>query len=211
MDNASIQSIIYSVLQKKSIVDYLERKGHQPVKTLTGGKLLYLCPFPDHDESKPSFTVYTQSEYENFYCFGCQRSHSIIQLVAGLESLSFKEALTRLSDGMDINYLEGVDLEVERINKEFQRSSISLQTSEELMSISTMCRMYLNSVGRDKTETKIVDKLFAVVDKSVQEADFSDISETATSLPMLLMKRREKYEKIKIERMRKEHAKQSSK
>ena len=49
----------------------MEKKGHFPVKNLTGGRLSYLCPLPWHAESKPSFVVWTNSEYENFYCFGC--------------------------------------------------------------------------------------------------------------------------------------------
>jgi len=207
MDNQSIQSIIYSVIKKKSVVDYLERKGFQPVKTLAGGKLLYLCPFPDHDESKPSFVVYTQAEYENFHCYGCQRHHNIIHLVAGLEGIPFKEALSRLSDGMDINYLEGVDLEMERIDKEFH-SSASLQMSEEMMSIGNMGRMYLQSVKNDPSETEVIDKLFANVDKDVRESNFDGINETAKMLPAILQKRREKYEKGKIEKMRQEHARQ---
>lgn len=202
MKDQSVQSIIYSVLKKKSLIDYLEKRGHYPVKTLSGGKSLYLCPFPDHSETKPSFVVYTQSEYENFHCYGCQRHHNIIHLVSELEGIPFKEALSRLSDGMDVNYLEGVDLEMERIDKEYKHSPISLQMSEEMISISNMARLYLQSVENDPNETLIIDQLLDTVDKDVVNANFDGLSETSKLLPLILHKRREKYEHDKIEKMR---------
>ena len=66
-----MDSLVYQILKTKSIVSYLERKGHNPVKQLSGGRLSYLCPFVDHKESKPSFMVWTNAEFENFHCFGC--------------------------------------------------------------------------------------------------------------------------------------------
>ena len=66
--------------------------------------------------------------------------------------------------------------------------------------------MYLNSVENDENETKIIDRLFANVDKNMKEADFDGVSETAKVLPSVLHKRREKYEKDKIEKMRQEYA-----
>ena len=72
--SSTLQSVIEHILKKKSIVEYLEKKGYQPFKQLTGGKLSYLCPLPGHTETRPSFFVWTNSEFENFYCFGCLRS-----------------------------------------------------------------------------------------------------------------------------------------
>lgn len=200
---SSTQSIIYQVLRKKSILDYLEKKGHQPVKSLPGGKYQFRCPYPDHNETKPSFIVYTQSgDFENFYCYGCQRSYNIIHLLAGLEGLSFKEALSRLSEGMEISLADGIDIELERITKAFNRPREELQLQDVLMAISSMSRSYLESVNNDPQECGIIDSLYASIDSDIANCNFEDIHETFSSLSSMLQRRRHILKKKRLERVR---------
>jgi len=202
---SSIQSIIYQVLRKKPILDYLEKRGHQPVKSLPGGKYQFVCPFPDHNETRPSFIVYTQSgDFENFHCYGCQRSYNIIHLVAGLEGLSFKEALARLSEGMEISLSDGVDIELERIAKDFERPREVVQLQDVLMAISSMARSYLESVNNDPAECCIIDSLYASVDNDIASCCFENIYETFSFLSATLMKRRRLLKKTQLERVREE-------
>ncbi len=211
--NVSIKSAIYQILHSKTIVDYLERKGHHPVKTLSGGKMQYLCPYPDHNEVRPSFVVYTHSEYENFHCFGCNRGHNIVHLVSGLEGISIKEATERLGSGLEINPLEGVDIEQERITKVFnsmQPFQQDVSIADAMRSLSSMSRGYIEGVNGDSTECGIIDGLFAVIDNDIKNYEFDKVFETLRHLPDILRKRRIKFEKNKIERLKSKYESEAS-
>lgn len=47
------------------------------LKPVGGGKFVCCCPFPDHDDSTPSFHLYPNN---SAFCFGCQRGGDIISL-----------------------------------------------------------------------------------------------------------------------------------
>ncbi len=199
-------SLVYRILKTKSIVDYLEHKGHQPVKVLSGGKLSYLCPFADHKETKPSFIVWTNADYENFRCFGCLRNYSIINLVAELEGISYKDAITRLSDDMEINVHEDISLELDLIRKSYDDRSFEIGLSEMMLSLSSLGRGYLKGVGMDETEQGIIDKLWCEIDRALVEFDFDSIEETLEHFPVILRLRRDKFEKMKFVKMRSQYA-----
>jgi DNA primase len=79
-----------------------------------------LCPYPDHQEKTPSFSV---SPEKNFYhCFGCQKGGDAIKLVMELKSFSFVEAVSHLAErsGVELKF-EGRSLEEERVAKERTR------------------------------------------------------------------------------------------
>ena len=57
------------------------------------------CPFPDHEDPNPSFTIYPHDN--SWYCFGCKRGGDAIALVRQLYGMSFREA---------VEYLTGLDL-----------------------------------------------------------------------------------------------------
>ena len=198
----STKSIIYQVLRRKKILDYLEQKGYSPVKVLPGGKYQFLCPFPDHKETKPSFVVYTQAEFQNFHCYGCQRSYNIIHLVAELEGLSFKEALTKLSEGMELSLADGIEVELERIAREMSEPKDILQLEDVLMSISSICRNCLSSMNFDPAECGIIDRLFASVDRDINNCDFDNIYETLRHLPGVLANRKKTLKKKQLERLK---------
>ncbi len=185
-------TIIHKVLHEKLIVDYLEKKGHHPVKQLNGGKLSYFCPFPDHSETKPSFIVWTNAEFQNFRCFGCQRCYHIIHLVSGLEGISFKAALEKLSGGMEVSLTEDIAVLDMQIKKVYDSWSQGMDLSESLMSISSLCRSYLDGMGNDEHEQCIIDKLLFLVDDDLANFNFDGIEETLRFLPELLVLRSEK-------------------
>lgn len=200
-------SVIHQVLAKKSIVKYLEDKHITPHKVLSGGKLSYLCPFPDHNESKPSFIVWTASEYENFHCFGCQRHHSIIDLVAGMEGLTFKEALERLAGDMEISRDEIVAIESDRCLKITEEMPVmKFELADTLSSISSLCRTYIDAISNDPSELGIIDKLYAQVDDEIANFEFGKLEETLRHLPDMLTRRREKFEELKIRKLAEKYA-----
>jgi len=198
--------MIEHILQNKSIVEYLEKNGHNPVRELSDGRLSYLCPFSDHHETKPSFMVWTNSTFENFYCFGCQRQYHIIHLVSFLENISFKDALHKLSDGLEFTADQDQDYTIKKIIKEWKNNQKDSDLSYIFLSISGMCRAYLESVNHDKEECRVIDILWKNIDAEIAEFDFPSIETTLNHLPKMLQNRRIKFEKIKIERMKAQYA-----
>lgn len=128
--------VIKQILKKKKITDYLDKKGIRPVGQPMGGKVKYLCPIHKSDTS-PSFMVYTNDEYENFFCFGCKQSSNIIHLYKALEKVSYKEAISKLSQDLDINIDSEIDDAVFEIETElnedyFNVSDYAIMLSQEI-------------------------------------------------------------------------------
>lgn len=62
----------------------------------SGGGYMGRCPFPDHQEKTPSFSV---SEAKQVYhCFGCKKSGNIFRFLQDYNGMSFPEALEYLAD-----------------------------------------------------------------------------------------------------------------
>lgn len=206
--NAAIEVI----LRKKSILDYLSVKGVMPAKAMSGGKYSFYCPLPDHKDTKsPSFIVWTNADYDNFHCFGCQRGYTIIHLLSYMESISFKESLTRLSEGLDVTIEENIDYTLEGLNDmltdtKFNPLSTTFDVPQKLLSISSLCRGYLESVDFNEDECGIMDRFWQEVDKEILNFDFQGVDETLEHLPEILQRRRELYENLKLEKLRKQYA-----
>lgn len=86
------QDFIEKVRDANNIVDvisqYTELKGR-------GHQHMGLCPFPDHNEKSPSFSV---SESKQLYhCFGCKKSGNIFTFLESYNGFSFPEALEYLA------------------------------------------------------------------------------------------------------------------
>jgi hypothetical protein len=59
--------------------------------TLTSsGGLRRHCPLPDHEDKRPSFTLY--SETQSFFCFGCLRGGDVVELYRLAHGYSEREA-----------------------------------------------------------------------------------------------------------------------
>lgn len=198
--------MIEHILQKNSIVEYLEKNGHHPVRELSDGRLSYLCPFTDHHETKPSFMVWTNSTFENFYCFGCQRQYHIIHLMSFMENISFKDALNKLSEGLEFSIEQDRDYIIKKIEKTWKETKRNSDLSYIFLSISGMCRAYLESVDYNQDECRVIDTLWKNIDAEIAEFDFPSIEMTLNYLPKMLQNRRSKFEEMKIERMKAQYA-----
>jgi DNA primase len=83
---------IEQVREANNIVDvigqYTQLKGR-------GHQFVGLCPFPDHNEKSPSFSV---SESKQLYhCFGCKKSGNLFTFLESFSSLSFTDAVEFLA------------------------------------------------------------------------------------------------------------------
>lgn len=185
-------------------MDYLERQGHTPVKHMTGGRISYLCPLPWHSETKPSFVVYTNSEYQNFYCFGCASRYNIIHLVSLLESISVKTAIERLSDGMDFTVIDDEKLEIKMVQDVSGIISPVEDLARVLIDISVMCKSHLKATENDSTEKNRIEKLWTLIDSYVLNFEFEKIEEIRYRIgPLLkqsLMLARKRYIEKKYRR-----------
>ena len=62
----------------------------------SGSRWTGLCPFPEHSEKTPSFSV--SGEKQVYHCFGCGKSGNIFTYLKEQRGLSFPEAVERLAE-----------------------------------------------------------------------------------------------------------------
>ena len=63
------------------------------------------CPFPDHKETQPSFTIFPQRN--TFHCFGCKKTGSIARLMRLMGDVVPPELAAeeqRMRQASDINF-----------------------------------------------------------------------------------------------------------
>jgi DNA primase len=79
-----------------------------------GTRFVGLCPYPDHQEKTPSFSV--SSDRGFYYCFGCSRGGDAIKLVSELKSFSFVDAVSYLAErsGVELEFEGGADSDAAR-------------------------------------------------------------------------------------------------
>ena len=91
------QDFIDKVLEANDLVDYISQDTQ--LKSSGGGggsQLMGICPFPDHIENTPSFSV--SSSKQVYHCLGCQKSGNIITYLREMRGLSFPEAIEQLAN-----------------------------------------------------------------------------------------------------------------
>jgi hypothetical protein len=60
-----------------NILEYVRSKGYKPKPI--GSLWRMFCPYPDHKEKQPSFTIYPK--HNSYYCWGCRRGGSLATLM----------------------------------------------------------------------------------------------------------------------------------
>src|SRR5574343_626870 len=88
------REVLDTIKEANDIVEVCEELGVKLYKAASG-RLVACCPFPSHKDDTPSFSVYTDKQ--NFHCYGCHAAGDVIDLVKGVEDLSFPEAINRLA------------------------------------------------------------------------------------------------------------------
>ena len=86
------QDFIEKVREANNLIDiigqYTELKGR-------GDQYMGLCPFPDHVEKTPSFSV--SESRQLYHCFGCKKSGNIFSFLRDHSGLPFVEAVEFLA------------------------------------------------------------------------------------------------------------------
>lgn len=96
-----------SIEQIRDAADIVEVASEFSALRRQGARYTGLCPYPDHQEKTPSFSV--DSEKGFYYCFGCQKGGDAIKLVSELQNLSFVESVEYLAErsGIELEYEGG--------------------------------------------------------------------------------------------------------
>ena len=97
------QSFIEKVRESSNIIDLI---GQYTQLKRTGGRHFGLCPFPDHNEKTPSFSV--TEERQLYHCFGCGKGGNVFTFLQTYRGMSFPEAVEFLADraGIEIEKTE---------------------------------------------------------------------------------------------------------
>jgi DNA primase len=78
--------------QQIPLLDYLQDHDWQPVRQLSRGRWMGLCPL--HADHKPSFLVDTSKGL--FYCYGCGRGGDVIRFAELYHEVKFPQAVAML-------------------------------------------------------------------------------------------------------------------
>jgi len=116
------QDFIERVQDANNILDIVSQ--YTQLKPMAGG-FMGRCPFPDHQEKTPSFSV---SETKQVYnCFGCHKKGNIFTFIQQLMGLSFPETIEYLANRAHIVLPEKNEQDTEK------QDQISKKKKELLM------------------------------------------------------------------------------
>lgn len=181
-----MSAVLDMIIKANKITDYLMTKSVQ-WHSHDGDRYKYRCPLPSHKADKtPSFFIYEKPDREDFYCYGCKSAGSIIQFVAAFEQISIKEAIRKLSAGLNINVddiLDSVLREIivssEKVSKEDKKEEVLANN----LFISVHMHDFLKKVSFDIDEVVIAEKVFALTDSLVYIENLSELEALSRNLP----------------------------
>ena len=180
MNNSSGQQLIEQIRKKHKISHYLASKGFTP-KRITSTRLSYICPLPEHQDSVPSFYVWLKEDEVNYqycHCFGCSAHLDIIGLYAALEKISWKEALKKLGEGIDITSESELDFLVNMLKNDFSQKTFKEEDedfSRISFDISIWGFSYLKQTEFDPQEVEFLEQLYKKVDEYVTTYNLDDL------------------------------------
>jgi DNA primase len=106
------QDFIEQVREANNIVDiigqYTELKGR-------GHQFMGLCPFPDHNEKSPSFSV--SEDKQVYHCFGCKKAGNVYTFLQNHSGLSFTDSVEFLARRANIALPENAEENKEKSNR----------------------------------------------------------------------------------------------
>jgi DNA primase len=103
-----------SIEEVRETADIVEVTSEFTALKRQGARFSGLCPYPDHQEKTPSFSVSPDRGF--YYCFGCQRGGDTIKLVMDLKSFDFAEAVSYIAErsGVELQFEGGGDPDAAR-------------------------------------------------------------------------------------------------
>jgi len=170
----------------KTITSYLGDLGIQPNRDY-GDRKSYICPIPSHNDTNPSFFVYSSGIYENFCCYGCNEYGDLIQLYKAMNGLSTRsEAVDVLGDGFNPSENDELSLilqNLKQIDTENVKNAKNLP-GKIALNLAYLCYNHLQNSNFNKDEYEFLEKIYKNLDYCIREGDIESllsISEFLTS------------------------------
>jgi|GEM_PF-546693 len=144
------QDFIEKVRESNNIVEiigqYTELKG-------SGHRRMGRCPFPDHNEKTPSFSVTEDNQL--FYCYGCKKGGNVFSFLQTFNGMSFPESVEFLARRANIVLPESDE-------SGFKPHGPSRDDKETLLKINKLAAVYyhqeLKSEPLDSPVRKYLEK-----------------------------------------------------
>jgi DNA primase len=201
--------VIDTISKSVKITDYLTSKN-VTCHSHDGDRYKYRCPLPTHPgDNTPSFFVYDKPEGQDYYCYGCKSAGGIIQLVSGIEQISIRDAIRKLSAGLNINVDDIIEAVIREImvysesgNKEDKNENIIASS----LFISSHMYDFLRRVDFNKADLEMAEKVFEIVDSLVLTDRLTELDKLSNLLPRktkfrfdayMESKKKEEIEKLK--------------
>jgi DNA primase len=86
------RQVLDELKQQIPLLEYLQSHDWRPVRRLSRGRLMGLCPL--HEDHKPSFLVDPLKNL--FYCYGCDCGGDVIRFTELYHQVKFPQALALL-------------------------------------------------------------------------------------------------------------------
>lgn len=196
--------IVEEISKRYPITAYLDSCGVSPRRD-SEGKSVYHCPLPSHPGDRtPSFYVYDKGDHEDYYCYGCKSGGSVIQLVAAMEHLSVRDAISKLSNSLNIDIADVIDSVVREV---IQATGGAIDDTESVlqlvMYVSSFCHDFLSRTEFDPAEISICDKLSELCDNLMKSRDRKGLEQVMNTIPTKLGQRYRAWLQKKKEEERK--------
>lgn len=180
------KKFIYELISSISIYEFMESEYQSDFVISSNYWCNTNCPFPEHEDSNPSFGVNIISN--KFNCFGCGKTGNIINLVQLVDNLNFIEAIQKLSLylGLDVETTDfDLKYNVNQLNntineflEEIETSQFpgGLSESDFLITFASRTKKHIRKCNFDKQEVEWINVIYQNLDKYIDEEDYNKIN-----------------------------------
>ena len=132
------------------------------------------------------------SEYENYFCYGCHRGGNIINLLSEIDNISIRHSVKKLIEGIDINETDVLNSLIKALES---GEIVDNDKSIEVLSlkINRLCYEFLKEVNFDNDELYFFDQVFQKVDKIIRTRDIDTLQEIYDFIIDGILYRKKKY------------------
>ncbi len=198
---------INEMLSKINIVDVLNHDYGLMLNHRKGDQFRGHCPFPDHRDSSPSFEV--NDEQGLYKCFGCGRAGTLLTFFMGIDGMSFKEAIGRLSELSGIS-IEGTDNEINYIIRQatnlidnyinyFDKTDLPSGLCPDMFFkiLADRLKTYEQKVDYDPEEIEWVDGIYKIFDDYDLKSEYKKMNKLWNNLSKDMNARYTEYKERK--------------
>ena len=166
--------------ERHKILDIVE-SYELPLTKIGENRYKILCPF--HEDSKPSLTIFVETN--SWYCYGCQEGSDICRFIMLMESISYPEAIRRLTKG---EIFSDYDTMRRRLGKDKNKNE---QLEKERAEAVFHLNVWLREYERESHDTLWVDQQFRELDRRlVAVSNMNELQKYVENVEQELSKRK---------------------